>query len=145
MSKRLKIVLDTNILLVSISSKSKYHWVFIELLNGNYELFVTNDILLEYEEIISSKYNTSVAKNVIRTLLYLQNVTLTAPYFKWNLIDNDKDDNKFVDCYIFSNCNYIVTHDRHFAHLKSIKFPKVNICNIEEFKKVLFVNLEDSY
>lgn len=141
MSKRLKIVLDTNILLVSISSKSKYHWVFSELLNGNYELFVTNEILLEYEEIISSKYNINVAKNVIRTLLYLENVTLITPYFKWNLIVNDKDDNKFVDCYIFSNSNYLVTHDKHFTHLKNIKFPRVNISNISEFKKVLFTNL----
>ncbi len=142
MSKKLKIVLDTNILLVSISSKSKYHWVFAELLNGKYELFVTNEILLEYEEIISNKYNINVAKNVIRTLLYLENVKLITPYFKWNLITNDKDDNKFVDCYIFSNSNYLVTHDKHFAHLKSIKFPKINISNINEFKKILQLGIK---
>ena len=96
---------------------------------------------MKFEEIISSKYNINVAKNVIRALLYLENVTLITPYFKWNLIVNDKDDNKFVDCYIFSNSNYLVTHDRHFTHLKNIKFPKVNISNISEFKKMLFSNL----
>ena len=79
MSKKLKVVLDTNILLVSISSKSKYHWIFSKLLDNQYQLFVTNEILLEYEEIISSKYNTNVAKNVIRTLLYLDNVVLVTP------------------------------------------------------------------
>ena len=61
MDNRLKVILDTNILLVSISSKSKYHWIFSNLLNNKYELYVSNEILLEYEEIISSKYNKEVA------------------------------------------------------------------------------------
>jgi len=73
MDNRLKVVLDTNILLVSISSKSKYHWIFSSLLNNKYELYVSNEVLLEYEEIISSKYNKEVAENVIRTLLHLEN------------------------------------------------------------------------
>lgn len=141
MRNRIRVVLDTNILLVSISSKSKYHWIFSNLLNNQYELYVTNEVLLEYEEIISSKYSEEVAKDVIRTLLFLENVILVTPFFKWDLIADDKDDNKFVDCYIFSNSNYLVTHDRHFTHLKNIKFPKVNISNISEFKKMLFSNL----
>lgn len=45
-----KIVLDTNVFLVSISSKSKLHWIFNRLLNGEYILCVTTDILLEYSE-----------------------------------------------------------------------------------------------
>jgi len=61
MDNRLKVILDTNILLVSISSKSKYHWIFSNLLNNKYELYVSNEILLEYEEIISSKYDKEVA------------------------------------------------------------------------------------
>ncbi len=66
-----RVVIDTNVLLVSISSKSKYHWIFEKLLNSEFELFITNDVLMEYEEIISSKYNSNVAKNIIRTLLLL--------------------------------------------------------------------------
>ncbi len=137
MNKKLKILLDTNILLVSISSKSKYHWVFSKLLDNQYQLFVTNEILLEYEEIISSKYNVNVAKNVIRTLLNLDNVILVTPYFKWNLIKSDKDDNKFVDCYVASNSNYLVSHDKHFNCLKELNFPKINLINIDEFKRNL--------
>jgi hypothetical protein len=30
-NNKLKVVLDTNVLLVSVSSKSKYHWVFEKL------------------------------------------------------------------------------------------------------------------
>ncbi len=48
----MKIVLDTNILLVSFSGKSSLHWVWKSLLANQFTLCVTTDILLEYEEII---------------------------------------------------------------------------------------------
>ena len=47
-----KVVLDTNILLVSISKRSKLHWVFRALLDEKYELCVTTEILNEYAEIV---------------------------------------------------------------------------------------------
>lgn len=71
MRDRLKVVLDTNVLLVSISSKSKYHWIYDKLVADEYDLFITNEILMEYEEIISLKYNSSVARDVIKSLLLL--------------------------------------------------------------------------
>ncbi len=136
-SDSIKVVLDTNVLLVSISSKSKYHWIFQELLKGSFDLFVTNEILTEYEEIISSKFNDLVAKNVVRTLLLLPNVYEINIYYKWNLISADEDDNKFVDCAIAGNVHFIITHDRHFNILKNIEFPKMEVYNTDEFALIL--------
>jgi predicted nucleic acid-binding protein len=45
----MKIVLDTNILLVSFSKKSSFYTIWESLLLGKYTLCVTTDILLEYE------------------------------------------------------------------------------------------------
>ena len=44
-----------------------------------------------------------------------------------NLIQSDSDDNKFVDCCITANAQYIVSNDRHFDILKHIEFPHVNV------------------
>jgi len=140
MKNRLKVVLDTNVLLVSISSKSEYHWVFDKLINDEYDLFISNDILTEYEEIISKKYSFSVAREVVKSLLVLPNVFKTSIYFNWNLIKEDTDDNKFVDCAINSNSNILVTNDKHYQILKSIEFPKVNIANIDDFAVLLGVD-----
>ena len=46
----LKIVLDTNALLRSLSRRSQFAFVLDKLYEGEYELWVSNDILLEYEE-----------------------------------------------------------------------------------------------
>ncbi len=136
MIKNPTVVLDTNIILVSISSKSKYHKIFTSLLDGNFNLCVTNEILLEYEEIITQRFNKSVAINTIRTLLLLTNVKLVTPYFKWQLI-KDVDDNKFVDCYVASNSSILVTNDKDFDILSTIKFPKIKIVDIENFISLL--------
>lgn len=137
MMNKFRVVIDTNVLLVSISSKSKYHWIFKKLLDAEFDLFVTNELLMEYEEVISSKYNPSTAKDVIRALLLLTNVHLTTIYFNWKLIDSDPDDNKFVDCAININAHLLVTNDKHFEVLKNIDFPKLTIVSVKEFEDIL--------
>ncbi|WP_353572612.1 putative toxin-antitoxin system toxin component, PIN family [Candidatus Albibeggiatoa sp. nov. BB20] len=132
-----KFVLDTNVLLVSISSKSKYHWMYRTLLEQKYDLFISNEILTEYEEIIGLKYNPYTAERVVKSLLSLSNIHFITVHYRWHLIKDDKDDDKFVDCAIASNVNYIVTEDKHFNILKNIEFPKVNVISIAEFKKLI--------
>jgi predicted nucleic acid-binding protein len=43
----MKIVLDTNVLLVSIAKKSPYRVIFDSLLTNKFDLIVSNDILSE--------------------------------------------------------------------------------------------------
>ncbi len=93
----IKVVIDTNVLVSALSRKSQYHWLIENILEEKFNLFITNDILLEYEEILNEKYSVSVAKNFITALKELPNVYFTHIYFQWNLL-KDEDDNKFVDC-----------------------------------------------
>lgn len=58
-------------------------------------------------------------------------------YYQWNLIHQDPDDNKFVDCAIACNADYLVTEDRHFNVLKEVQFPKVAVIGIAEFQLLL--------
>jgi len=134
------IVLDTNVLWVSISRKSKTHWVFQALLAGAFTLCVTTDILEEYEEITGQKLGEATATAVMEVLENLGNVAFITRYFQWNLIKADPDDDKFADCAIASNADYLVTNDRHFNVLKTVSFPKINVLNSEEFKRLLKVS-----
>lgn len=140
MRGKFTVVLDTNVLLVSISSRSQFHWLFQGLLQNTFQIVITNEILTEYEEIISNKYSVPVAKNVIRTLLLLPNVAKVDVFYNWSLIRNDVDDNKFVDCAVAAGADYIVTNDRHFDVLKEIDFPTVKVVNISLFETLLHEN-----
>lgn len=50
---KLRVVLDTNVLLVSIARKSKYRLIFDSLLEGQFQAVISNEILTEYVDIIS--------------------------------------------------------------------------------------------
>ncbi len=133
----MKIVIDTNIFWVAISRHSKTHWVLTELIKETYILCLTTDILDEYEEIISQKMGSQTAKNIMELLDNLPNVEYITKYFLWDLIEEDHDDNKFVDCAVACNAAYLATNDKHFNILKSVEFPKVNVIKSDDFKLVI--------
>ena len=95
------------------------------------------EIINEYHEIISQKANSIVANNITELLLSSKNVYKQEIYFQWNIIVNDRDDNKFVDYAVAGNADYLVTNDKHFNIVKQIKFPPLQILNIYEFMKIL--------
>ena len=99
-------------------------------------VFVTTDILSEYEEIISQYMSAEVANEVLQIIENARNVAFITKYYRWNLINNDPDDNKFVDCAISCNARYLVTQDKHFNVLKKVGFPKIEVINIQQFKQL---------
>lgn len=137
-----RIVLDTNCLLMVIPKQSPCRIVWDAFLSGEFILCISNEILEEYFEILSQKITYSIAVNVISTILSQQNILLITPYCKFNLIQSDVDDNKFVDCTIAAEAKYLVSNDAHFKILKQIAFPKVNIVNLVSFVEKVRKNRE---
>ncbi len=133
----LKIVLDTNVILSSVSTKSPYRIVFDKLNDFAYELAVSTEILLEYEEKLSEIFSPRVAQLNLEMMMINPNIIRISPSFQTRLIYPDVDDNKFVDCAFAANAHYIVTNDRDYNILKQTGFPKINLLNIEEFTEVL--------
>jgi uncharacterized protein len=130
------IVLDTNVFLVSLAPQYKYHWIYQYILAGKFELCLTTDILLEYEEVVSQRYGIERIDGMFNYLLLLPNISFFTPSFRWYLIENDHDDDKFVDCYVTANADHLVGNDRHFNILNSLDFPKINLLKYEEFEEM---------
>lgn len=131
------IVLDTNCLLQALPSNSPYHKIWTEVLDGNICLCVNTDILEEYEEVIARKATPEIAQNIVDAIVNLTTTVMQNTYVHFELLPADSDDNKFVDCAVASDAEYIVTNDKHFNPLKEIPWPKVEIIKITEFIKLL--------
>ncbi len=131
------IVLDTNCLLQALPTKSPYHKIWTDIFDGKISLCVNTDILEEYEEMIAQKSTPEIANNVVEAIVNLSTTTLQNTYVHFELLPADSDDNKFVDCAVASDAEYIVTNDKHFNPLKEIPWPKVEIIKITEFIKQL--------
>jgi len=97
--------------LVSISERSKLHWVFQKLLEKQYELCVSTDILSEYAEIIEQHMGKETSESTMGVIENLNNITLITKYYQFQLL-KDEDDDKFVDCAIAANADFIVSHDQ---------------------------------
>jgi putative PIN family toxin of toxin-antitoxin system len=123
----LKVVLDTNIILSSVSPYSPYRLVFDKLDDFAYEVAVSTEILSEYEEKLSEIFNSKVAQLNLDFLMINPNIHLVSPSFQTRLIYPDLDDNKFVDCAFAANAHYLVTNDRDYNILKLTSFPKINL------------------
>lgn len=136
-----RIVLDTNIFLVSLVPNYKYNWIYESLINNKYELVISNEILTEYQEQISVRYGIAYSDSSLDFLLLLPKVILKNPSYLWQLVENDNDDNKFIDCYIASQSDFIVSNDRHLRQFKQTIFPLITVLGYEDFEqryKVLF-------
>ena len=132
---KLRLILDTNVFLVSLAPNYKYYWVYQSLLKNKYDLVVSNEILIEYQEQISKRYGVTKTDASLDFLLLLPNVILKNPSFLWQLIETDKDDNKFVDCYIASQTDYLISNDRHIHQIKASTFPQIAVLNYQEFEE----------
>lgn len=133
----LRIVLDTNVLVASISRKSPFHWVWQAFLQEKYQLCITTDILDEYAEIIERFFSVKDAENTLTQIMMSKNVIQIIRFYEWNAIEQDPDDNKFFDCAVAANAHYLVSEDNHFNILEKISFPLVTRIKTLEFKEVL--------
>lgn len=132
------VVLDTNCLVSSLKRSSIYYPIWCDFIAGKYCLCFTDDILDEYQEIIEQCTGSAdIARNVISAILNRSNTQHIDVYYHFELIQADRDDNKFVDCAIKAAAKYIVSNDKHFNILKSIPFPHVNVIDIEQFLEEL--------
>lgn len=132
-----RVVIDTNCLLAILPTHSPYHQVWVDFLEGHLEICVSTEVLFEYEEILSVKTSPYFADIIIKTLLNRTNLVRVNPTWHFDLITADPDDNKFVDCAVCGQAEFLVSNDRHYEILKSVFFPQLNLVKIQDFIKVL--------
>ncbi|HEY5393534.1 MAG TPA: putative toxin-antitoxin system toxin component, PIN family [Hanamia sp.] len=133
----MKVVIDTNCLLSCIGKKSHYRNVFDAFLQNKFTLVVNYEIQLEYEEVFIRFWEREVTYNLLGLFEMSENFEKVEISFKFKLIEQDKDDNKFVDTYIVANADFLVSNDSSITQLKKNSFPPLNILTLKEFSDFL--------
>jgi putative PIN family toxin of toxin-antitoxin system len=134
----MRVVIDANCLIQIIPTSSKYRWIWDYYLRGKYELCVSTDILVEIEEVYGRWTPKKIVNNILQVILNRDNTIFVNPSFFWRLINEDKDDNKYVDCAIACNADMIISNDTHFKILESIDFPRLSVYTVFEVRKNFF-------
>lgn len=123
------VCLDTNVFLQIFGRKQPYHQILRALLEGRLTLAVSTEILLEYQEVTTTLSGAERWRDVESFLELLNqlhgNVRQVEPQFRFAVITQDPDDNKFCDCAIAAEADFVVTDDAHFDALNSAGYkPK---------------------
>jgi len=119
----MRVCVDTNVLVQLFGTARPYRRIADAFQQGSLELAVSTEILFEYEEALTQLSGQARWQTVIRFLERISklrnNVLYVEPHFRFRVISADQDDNKFVDCAIVGEADFIVTSDRHFDVLAS--------------------------
>jgi putative PIN family toxin of toxin-antitoxin system len=115
------VVIDTNVVL-SMFKTTHANWALFEAwAAGRFHWAVSNEILLEYQEIMerlsSLAYATKAFQSMQTILRVRKNFLRASPSFRFHQITSDPDDDKFADCAIAVEADYIITSDQHFDAL----------------------------
>lgn len=120
------VVIDTNCLLNILSLRHPHGVILDAWMDGRYDWAISNEVLSEYEEITRPRIGER-RWNDFLTLLNSGaevngNLIRQQPDFRFQVIKSDLDDNKFIDCAITANAQWIITHDRHFDVLAATTY-----------------------
>ena len=117
------VCLDTGVFLQIFGRRQPFYPILRGLLDGQLTLALSNEILLEYEEVTTRLSGEGRWRDVVGLLELLPqlhgNVLRVEPQFRFHVISADPDDNKFCDCAIAAKADFIVTEDSHFNALNT--------------------------
>ncbi len=132
----MKITVDTNFLISATQwDNSVAHKLLIKLVKSNVEIFTTKEIINEFSKVLTRdfKYNEKEINSIIEQIIMF--LILVEPTEKVNIVKDDLDDNKIIECAISSNSSCILTYDKHLLNIKDYK--EIKIITPEEMLKII--------
>ncbi len=134
--KHHRIVLDTNVLISAILFGGPPRDVLKLVIGGTVGCSISLVILDELRDVLQRpkfKFSSEQAFNVLEELH--ASCSIINPMVKINVITEDPDDNKILECAIEANAAFIVSGDRHLLDL--VEFRGVKILTPAAFIKVV--------
>ncbi len=120
------VCIDTNVLVGMFGREAPWLPLRQALFDRRILWALSNEILLEYEEVFSREMGSAKALAMLRFIELLNEthgvICFISPTYRFHTIPADADDDKFADCAIVAQADYILTEDRHFRPLAGAGF-----------------------
>lgn len=129
------VVLDTNILISAIFWRGLPYKVVLNALKKKYSLCLSTEILNEFEEKLSLKFKFPEDKIKNHIEILMEYGEIVEPIVKVDVIKEDSDDNRILECALSCNADYIISGDKHLLRLK--QFKGIKIVTAKKFLEVI--------
>ena len=132
---RLRVVIDTNVLVSAIIDNGKARKIVLKLLE-EHTVVLSHQMLAELSDVIVRDKFTVSRSQVNRFLSELTNNSKMVPDNpRFKVLLQDSDDDVVLNTAYTGKANYIVTGDKHLLSLE--KFKKTKIVNITQMLEIL--------
>ena len=126
----MKVVLDTNVLISATFWEGDSSKIVKKVEDKEIELILSKDILDEFKSVLEYKEIQEKIKNknleMKRTVEKIISIsTIVEPKNKFKIVEKDSDDDKFLECAVEGNADFIISQDNHLLKLKEFKGIKI--------------------
>jgi putative PIN family toxin of toxin-antitoxin system len=126
------VTLDTNILVSAFISRGNEYRILRLAKLEKIKLSLSLEILEEFKEVISRPkfgFSQEQINKATKELLSVSEILITSS--KLEVVKEDPDDNKILECALDGKSEFIISGDRHLLDLKEYK--KIKILTSREF------------
>lgn len=134
----IKCVIDTNVYISGIFWKGKPGKILHLGKKEKFINFISQPILDEIKDVLTRKDKpfkllSQEAEDIIANIISYS--FLIKPNTKLNVIKEDEQDNRILECALESGANYIISGDPHIRELK--KFKDIEMVSPTEFLEII--------
>jgi len=131
----LKVVLDTNVFIAAYFNRKSASARIIDLcLENKHKLIFSLRLRKEVRLILKNVRAEREFREKIRSLFV--NASKVKPTKKVFTVKEDPEDNKFLECALEGEADYLITSDRHLLELE--EFAQTKICKPTQFLKLQY-------
>ena len=128
----MRVILDTNVFISGIFWEGNFcSQILDQWKNKNFELISSIEILDELTKTLRN-FKIQMPEAMIEEWrnLIIENSVIVEPIIKLKVIENDPDDNKFLEAGITGKVVMIISQDKHLLNLK--EYQGIKIVNPEK-------------
>jgi putative PIN family toxin of toxin-antitoxin system len=132
MGKVPKVVIDTNIFISAFGWKGKPKKILKLVEEGKIKNFTSLAIIEEIKRVTSYKrlrFPNDLQAEIIEFIYFYSE--MVTPKKKLDVIKEDTNDNKFLECAVEAKAKYIISGDKHLLNLKA--FGGIEILTADDF------------
>jgi putative PIN family toxin of toxin-antitoxin system len=130
------VVLDSNVVLSAFLYGGRPKQIFQMVLSGSIQLASSEALLNEIRGVLQ-RPTFGLNKQFIQTMLseYSGVAKWKEPAEHFSIVQDDPNDNQFIDCAVAAKADYLITGDKHL--LKLAAFRVVKIISVDGFLEVI--------
>ncbi len=128
----IKVVIDTNVFISSFFGGNPKK--IIDLWKkGEIKLCLSREIVDEYVEVLKrlGLQNENELQELLNIFSEGHNIIFSATTPSLKIIEQDPDDNKFIECAVALGCSHIISGDKHLQQVKN--YMGIKIVRPKEF------------